>query len=328
MMRLVRVELRRLRARRLTLMVTLAAVAIAGLVVFGLASQSKPLSGSELQMQQQSFKQAQKDWTNNGAQQVKSCEKDQATQRKSDPSADLGCDQMAPTESMFGKPAPTAAQLLPDGLRSASYLLAFLAFLLGAGFVAAEFTTGAIGNWLTFEPRRVRVYGAKVIAVGVGVLPLALVVTATIAAGAWTIAEVWGSVALTGAERGYLLWSGVRVVVLAVVAASIGAAIGALLRHTAAVIGVAMAYIILVEGIFRAQLQSYQSWMVTTNIDAWIKHGTTYSVDRCHQESTQGYVCSSIERHVSMTHGTTYLAVVSIALVLVAGLLFNRRDIT
>ena len=40
-------------------------------------------------------------------------------------------------------------------------LLALAALVLGAGFAASEFSTGSIGTWLTFEPRRLRVYGSK-----------------------------------------------------------------------------------------------------------------------------------------------------------------------
>ena len=41
----------------------------------------------------------------------------------------------------------------------------FAAFLVGASFIGAEYSTGSLANWLTFVPQRLKVYGSKVIAV-------------------------------------------------------------------------------------------------------------------------------------------------------------------
>ena len=45
--------------------------------------------------------------------------------------------------------------------REGVYLFGFLAFLLGASFVAAEFASGAMGTWLTFCPQRLRVAASQ-----------------------------------------------------------------------------------------------------------------------------------------------------------------------
>lgn len=327
MMRLVRVELRRLFSRRLTLLAILAGVVIAGIVVFGTAMDAKPLSGVELQQQEQGRQQALQDWKEHGPEMVKSCQEEQAKQQKTDPTADFGCDHMNPAEGSFGKPQPNVKELMPQNLQISSYLLSFIAFVLGAGFVSAEFSTGAIANWLTFEPRRLRVYASKLIAAGVSVIPLAIVVIAIIATGTWFISGTWGSTALTSAQRGDLLLSGLRVVTLTAVAALVGAAIGTLLRHTAAVIGVAMAYIVLVEGVFQGLLQKSQPWLVTKNMDAWVAHGTTYGVESCHTQQDGGYACDFVQKQLSFGHGTLYLAIATIALVLLAGWVFRQRDI-
>lgn len=62
------------------------------------------------------------------------------------------------------------AEIMPGLVQGSSYVLAFAAFLIGASFVGAEFSSGAIGNWLTFEPRRLRVYGSKLLAAATGLL--------------------------------------------------------------------------------------------------------------------------------------------------------------
>lgn len=327
MMRLVRVELRRLFSRRLTLFAILAAIVLAGLVVFATAMDAKPLSGVELKQQDLSYQQALKDWQENGPEMVQSCLEDQASQQQIDPTADFGCDQMNPTPENFGKPQANIKELMPQNLQASAYLLSFIAFVLGAGFIAAEFSTGAIATWLTFEPRRLRVYASKLIAAGVSVIPLAIIVVAIITGGTWVISSAWGSTVLTSAQRGDLALSGVRVVTLTAAAALVGAAIGTLLRHTAAVIGVAMAYIVLVEGVFQSLLQKFQPWLVTKNVEAWVAGGTTYYAERCHTQPDGGYSCDYVENHLSFGQGTLYLAIATTLLTLLAGWVFRRRDI-
>ena len=53
-------------------------------------------------------------------------------------------------------------------LTSISVVFVLAPLLLAGSFVSAEFSTGSIGNWLTFAPRRVRVYLSKVLAAAVG----------------------------------------------------------------------------------------------------------------------------------------------------------------
>src|ERR671916_825277 len=57
---------------------------------------------------------------------------------------------------------------------SAVFLLAIV-FALGVSFVTAEVTSGALGLWLTFEPRRQRVYWSKAVAAALGTLPFTVV---------------------------------------------------------------------------------------------------------------------------------------------------------
>jgi ABC-2 type transport system permease protein len=325
--RLVRVELRRLFARRLTLFAALGLLVIAGLVVFGTAHDAKPLSGQDLTMAQQSFQDAQKDWKLHGAEMIKECRKAEAAEQKNDPTVDFGCDMQKPTWENWGKPAVQLKQALPDTLQIASYALAFVAFLLGAGFLAAEFSTGSMGNWLTFEPRRSRVYGSKLLAAGLGVVVPAVVVVALLTGSVWIICHAWGSTALPKGW-GPMLLMGLRVVALTVAAAVAGAALGTLVRHTAAAIGLAMAYVVLVEGMFaNSFLRGWQPWLLVKNTEAWVAKGTAYFLDDCHVDQAGNYMCTMVERHVSFGHGALYLAVACAAIVLLGALVFRRRDV-
>ena len=327
MIRLVRVELRRLACRRFTWLGLVALLVFTGLAAFGTAHDAKPLSGPELTMAQRNFERAQKDWAKHGAEQVRACKKDQAAERKQHPGADLGCDQMRPTWANWGKPAPKLGDLLPQTLQIGSYLLAFVAFLVGAGFVAAEFSTGSMGNWLTFEPRRSRVYGSKLLAAGLGAIAPGVVVVALLTGSVWVICHAWGSTALPHGW-GQQLLTALRVIALTAVAAVAGAAVGSILRHTAAVIGVAMAYAIVVEGIFvNSFLAAGQPWLLLKNVEAWIAKGTTYFLQECHVDQAGNYLCTGVQRHVTFGHGTLYLSVVCAAALLFGIALFRRRDV-
>ena len=70
-------------------------------------------------------------------------------------------------------------------LVSMSVLFVLAPLLLAGSFVSAEFSTGSIGNWLTFAPRRVRVYLSKVLAAGLAIIPVTAVAVGLVLGGSW-----------------------------------------------------------------------------------------------------------------------------------------------
>jgi ABC-2 type transport system permease protein len=328
MLRLTRVELRRLFARRLTFLVLLGALVITGLLLFATYQQAKPLSGPELTAQRVQFEQARKEFQVHGAEQVQQCLTEQAKAREVDPKATFQCDQLAPNPDTWGKPVAKFSAMMPPVLQAGSYLAAFLAFLIGAGFVAAEFSSGSMGNWLTFEPRRMRVFSSKLAAVSLGLLPATVTLLGVLTAGVWLIVGHFGATTLTTAKVwGDLGTMAGRSVLLAFAAAMAGAAMGALLRHTAAVIGIAMGYLVIVEGVFGQALQSAQPWLLKGNFDGWLLHGTTYFTNVCTTDKQGNYSCSGVEKLLSFGHSSAYLGVLSVLLVVLAALVFRRRDV-
>ena len=101
---------------------------------------------------------------------------------------------------------------------------------------------------------------------------------------------------------------------------------GILLRHTAAVLGVALGWAIAGEGVLGNNIRSAQPWLLSTNLTGWLQHGTSYLVDRC-SSSEGGYSCETVQQPLSFAHSATYLAVLVVALVLVTALVFRRRDV-
>lgn len=328
MSRLSLVELRRLGARRLTAIVFVGTLVVVGLMLFGIAQDAKPLPAAQLAAQRVQFEEAHRDWVANGVQQRQDCLDSQTEARKTDATADFGCDSMEPTWASWGKPQTVFHQVMPDVLRGSSYLLAFVGFLVGAGFVAAEFSSGAIGNWLTFEPRRTRVYASKLVAPAAGLVPLSIIVLGVLTGGVWLIAGHYGSTAGTTSQTwADLAGTAGRIVALTSAGGVLGAATGFLLRHTAAALGLAMGYLVLVEGIFSGTLQSVQTWLVKLNFDAWVQHGTSYFINACTSDDSGNYVCSSVSRHLGFGPASAYLAVALAAVVVLAAVLFRRRDV-
>ncbi|WP_448071472.1 ABC transporter permease subunit [Georgenia yuyongxinii] len=328
MSRLTKVELRRLFSRRLVVLAMLAGLAATALFLVGTWNQSRPMSAAEQAQAERWYEEARADWEANGEQQMADCLEAEETEREATgQDVDFGCDQMEPTRDSFVVTAPPLEGSLPGLLAGQSFLLLFLALLVGATATAAELSTGAIASWLTFEPRRLRVYTAKVLAPGLGVLPVAVTLIALLVAGAWFIASAFGLAGtMTGAAWTDAGWTVLRVLALVVLAAVAGAALGFLLRHTAAVLGVVVGYVIVVEAMFAGLLRDYQRWLLSTNIRAWIENGTVYFQELCTTDAG-GTVCDVTERTLTFDGAAPYLLVLVAVLVALAALDFRRRDV-
>jgi ABC-2 type transport system permease protein len=324
--RLTGVELRRLIARRLTVIGAAAVLLITAFLLFATWRDALPLSEAEQRQQQVYYEEAQKDWKLNGAQYQKECETAYASSPEPKPPLKEFCPG-PPTLEQYGKPQTVFAEVMPELLRGSSYLLLFIAFLIGASFVGAEFSSGAIGNWLTFEPRRMRVYGSKLAGAAIGLVPVAIVITGVLMLGTYLIVDHYGTTASTTGETwGNLFEMTGRIVLTTAAGAALGGVVGLLLRHTAAAIGLVMGYVVIVEAVFGGFLAEIQPWLIRLNFDAFIGHGAKYFVEEC-DGGGGNYTCNLIEKHLSFEHGAWYLSIAAAVLVLLGALVFRRRDI-
>ena len=329
MMRLTKVELRRLFSRRLTTVALLGALVVTGLMMFATFQDAKPLSGPELTQQRVQFDQARKEFDANGQQQVQDCLTQQANAQKADPKADFGCNQMEPKLENYSKPQAKFAAFMPSTLVSGSYLLTFVGFVIGASFVAAEFSSGSMANWLTFEPRRMRVYASKLVAAGLGLIPATVTLLGLLTAGVWLIIRHFSpAVSTTAKVWGDLGEMGARSLALALAATVTGAALGVLLRRTVAVLGIAVGYLVLVEGVFGQALQGARPWLLQLNVNAWLQHGAGYFIQSCKTDAQGGYSCQGVEKVLSFGHSSAYLGLLVVVAVGLAALVFRRRDVS
>lgn len=327
MIRLTVVELRRLFSRRLVLLAMLASLAVVALMLVVTWTTVQPMSAAEQAQAEQFYADELERWAEHGDEQVASCEEAEASESEATgEDVDYGCDQMAPQREWYVVTPPSFADTLPTLLGVLSTALVFLPLLIGTTFTAAELSTGSMSNWLTFEPRRGLVYASKLVAAALGVVPMTLVALVGSIGGAWLINDAQGLTdSMTAEVWTDVTWTAVRILALAVVVSAVGAALGFLLRHTAAVLGLAVGYGIVVEGVLGSVLPALSPWKLLLNIESWVQDGTSYWVYECTTDAG-GTMCDGVEKVVTLDHSAWYLLVLCTAVILLGAVLFRRRD--
>lgn len=318
---LLRAELSRIRCRRMTWIVLLVGLLFVGLNAYAAYDMAKPLSIAEQQRADEEYQRQLKPYDEHKDQMLASCREAQAT------SPDIRCDDMKPQREWFGKPAATMTSTWGMFRDGAGFFFGLLALLLGASYVGAEFGSGAIANWLTFEPRRGRVFVSKLAApvlatlVGGAVLVAGLVALCygvlSLAQGRTDVArDVWVDVAQ----------SGLRMVGFLGLCSLGGAAAAFLLRRTAAVTGLVIGYGVL-EQIFSHSLGERVRWTLMNNAAAVLSNEHTIAWSRCEQTADGHYACHGFSGPVFAMQGFAVLGGVTLAVILLAWLVFRRRDV-
>ena len=323
MTRLVRVELTRYRSRRVIALLLLLAALLAALVAAKTAWDSRPITPQEVAT-------AKKDAT--------------LAAQRSEISADMkNC--LANPQDYFG--TGSTAQDCRDNLTASarSYLprtpldlrgtlkgnglgvalsVAGLLVIAASLFGGSDWASGSMVNQLVFEPRRLRLWAAKGIAVTLASGLAALVV----------IGGFWLAVYLVAADRGVPHGSGVTSDIgwhlLRAVLFSMGAALGAfaltmLLRHTGATL--ALLFIITVGGeilTYLVPVDNVGPWTLGNNVNGWLETRMQFF------DPTSGCAragdCAGFQ-HIGHLQGGVYLLVLLAITVAVSALVFRRRDV-
>jgi len=338
MIRLVRTELYRWNGRTLLWVLAVVTVAFAALVPLNAWSSSRAPSAAEL-AQAQEYAEASAPTQAD----IDQCLEDQAAavEELGEQAGDYDCAWEPNAEDFL----PWRQYLDTEGLglvAGIAVLLVLAGVAMGASFVAAEFSTGAIGNWLTFAPRRGRVYASKLVATALGFAPTAVVASAVLAGGTWVAFDLNDALhrpesSAMGVPEGRpslgsvqdVALVGLRIAIVAVLLAVVGAALAVLLRHTAAVLGVVVGWTVVVESLLPALRPALQPFTLRMNLDAWVQGGSYYYLDVCEPDPEQlGQVaCTSTEHVVTQAGGGVALAVVAVVVVALAALVFRRRDV-
>ena len=197
--------------------------------------------------------------------------------------------------------------------------LLIVAIVLGASFVGAEYRAGTIENQLLWETRRNRIVVAKFLAVGSSAALLHLVALLFLVFSVVPAAMFVGTFA--GVDSAF--WAGVvstiiRGMLSAGMVAVASAALALVVRNTAGSVGVMMGYGIVGTGLLFWLLPTVTRWEIATNSSAFVTGGdvSRYLSDRAPRAFGHG----------PWAAGAIVFAYM-IALALMAGAVFNRRDI-
>ncbi|MEN3314314.1 MAG: hypothetical protein V7605_548 [Acidimicrobiaceae bacterium] len=190
--------------------------------------------------------------------------------------------------------------------------LVIVAWVVGASSIGAEWQARSITTLLTWEPRRVRVMAAKVVAAVIVAWVFSLVAWALLSAALLPAVFVHGTTAGTGAG-----WLGSTVAVvlrgelMIAVATSVGFAVASIGRNTAAALGVGFAYFLVIENVVGNFLAGFRRWLLLGNAIVLISG-----------KDSGGDVVGR-----SVLVAGLYLTGVAVTLLVVATVLFQRRDI-
>ncbi|AEE46835.1 hypothetical protein [Cellulomonas fimi] len=329
---LLRAELARAGARPFVWFVAAAVLlGVVGLVATGWWA-SRPPTAAQTAAADAAFADAMRVWEADADAVLETCRQVTAQEDPALSAAEVAdrCATMVPVREAFDAWRPDAAILVAERLPSAGVMVLLGALLLGAGLVTAEFQSGAIGTWLTFAPRRGRVFvtkGAAALAVAV---PTAAVALALLVLGLVVVAAVNGVPSQVPAEHwGRVAGEGARWVVAAAGTAALGVGLGFALRHAAAVTGVAVWWVAAVESALPLVLPAVRWLPLSTNLTAWATGEATYTVPDCVPDPTApaGELCRDVLHTVGAGQGAL------VAGLLVAGALaagwcaFRLRDV-
>lgn len=212
-------------------------------------------------------------------------------------------------------------------------VVAVLMFLMGTTFVGHDWNTGSMSNQLLFQPRRLRVWLAKAIAVG----SVGLVVATLGATAFWLILWLRYTSGGVSPASGVLLdcfqqgWRGAGVAAAAGVG---GYALTMLSRSTVFTLGVLFGVSVAGGILIAAIADDPGPWDPTINAGAVVKDGTTYYVDvpeRCYTDYEgdpfeEGSECDQ-ERERSLGQGLTYLTILLGGVSVASAASFRRRDV-
>ena len=320
MIRLVRVELTRLRWRRAVLLLVLFCIAIPALVVVGRAWATRPVSEADV---------AAVIADNQG--EVTACVERPRQYALPRTAGQEECEQQVASWYLYRDELTLAEERAGSGLGVVAVLTALL-LLAGTTFAGHDWASGSMSNQLLFDSRRGRVWTAKALAVS-----LVALVTATVVSTAYWLVlggiMRWRDLPIADGGLTDSLLHGLRGAGFATAAALGGYALTMLFRSTVATVGVLFG-VSVAGGIVIAVVGLGGQWQPQTNVAAIVQNGTTYYTDvpeSCYsggvyREPDPGSTCDP-ERELSAWHGVGYYGVALLAVGGASVASFRRRDV-
>lgn len=210
--------------------------------------------------------------------------------------------------------------------------VALAGFLLAATSIGAEWSSRNIVAWLFYEPRRLRLMWAKLLAISSVVLALSAIAQLLWAGTARLLINSRGvAVSSLGPDAAHfwpdVLRVQIRAALVVVPVVLIGFGLANLIKNTAAALGIAFVYLAVVESVLRAISPALQPYQFTTSLLAWVsQNGITVYGDLVYDREVGAVVPQAI--HVSNLHGGVTMMVYALVVAAASIALFRRRDIT
>ncbi|MEP6760760.1 MAG: ABC transporter permease subunit [Sporichthyaceae bacterium] len=233
-------------------------------------------------------------------------------------------------EDFIDPPAFKLATGLPNGAVAIGVASAMLAFLIGATYVGAEWSSRSMVALLFWVPRRI-----KVMAVKLAVTAAAAALLGVLAQAVW-----WGTAEILARTRGNRdnlpvhFWSDLfgqqgRSVLFVVLAALLGFGIANLIRNTGASLGVGFVYFAVIETAVRGFRPRWQEWLLTDNAAALVLNGghKIFIYEGAQVDDQGQFVETPREIVVSNLQGGLVLGIVTAVIVVTGVVLFKRRDL-
>lgn len=324
-MRLLVVELTRLRLRRAVLVLLGVAAVIAILMFAATAWDSRPVAGDDLA---QAEKQAEADATQPWVKQaLADCQENPGDFGLPGTATEADCEEMVvPQAEHYVSRQPLSITDTRTGVGvGLAGIVAALLMIASVTYAGHDWATGSMGNQLLFEPRRIRVWLTKAAAViAVAALASAVILGAFWFA-IWALAES-RDITVSGAELRKILALYGRGVLVGAGAALTGYALTMLFRSTVATIslmfGIAVAGNVLI-GLL--PLDDTERWLTPTNLYAVLVGRYTYTLwPPC--GPTDGS-CEGVEKVITLTQGVLYFGLPLAIVVALSLWLFQRRDV-
>lgn len=329
MTRLVLTELTRLRWRRAVVVLVAACVLLPLLIGLGTVWDTRPYSPADL-----AEGRAQAASQPGFAEEVRACE---ARPRQFGVSSADDCEELVLSwyTGLYREPLAIQDQLGGSGVGVAGVLLVLLT-LVGTTFVGADWGSGSMSNQLLFEPRRLRVWLAKALAVGTVAAVVAAVVQLLVWGGLGAVAATRG-LDTPAAVWGEVAWMVARCTFLAALGALVGYALTQLSRSTVFTLGVLFA-VSAVSTVLVAALPlgvDRERWLPPTNVLAVMRGQHAYyreppvacqTGDPSTWDAAMRRTCEG-QSLVTVWDGLLFLLVPTLVVVTASVWSFRRRDV-
>ena len=219
------------------------------------------------------------------------------------------------------------ADAMRDMVRGGAVFGGIIAFLAGASFVGAEWGSGNLATFLTWEPRRAHVHVAKVLAIALCCAVVVAVLLALVMAVHIPVAWTRGSMRGTTAEVWRTLAGiGGRGAALAALFSAAGAGLAMVMRNTAGAIVVGGVYAAVVDPLLHFWNDGrLRVWTLFRNVPQFLGYAVQQSFP------SDGFGAGSLDRGpavLSVWRPSLLLAAYVAAVIALGYVAFRARDVT